>query len=246
MPAKCLARSRLCFHVLESLQTRAAYHTDVLVPKKGPFLEFLRKKPLSKSSTVIIHPLKKECYELPPLLMRFDTSMFRESCGLGFDASTNTLKMVCVLLKDYVPQVYPDMVRKNLCMMVHIDIKTEDGGRPIQLPPLPMRFDTSMFRESCGLGFDASTNTLKMVCVLLKDYVPQVYPDMVRKNPCTMVHVCGTNSWREIPQVSPYSITDGAVFANGCLHWLVSHIDIKTEDGGRPVIWFDIEKEEFG
>ncbi|PWA34947.1 F-box domain-containing protein [Artemisia annua] len=69
---------------------------------------------------------------------------------------------------------------------------------------------------------------------------------MVRKNLCTMVHVFGTNSWREIPQVPPYPITEGAVFANGCLHWLVSHIDVRTQDGGRPVIWFDVEKEEFG
>ncbi|GJV01092.1 F-box domain containing protein [Tanacetum coccineum] len=117
-----------------------------------------------------------------------------------------------------------------------------------EVPPLPMRFDSSMFRESCGLGFDASTNTLKMVCVLLKDHgaVPSKDHDMVRKNLCTMVHEIGTNSWREIPQVPPYHITDGAVFANGCLHWLVSHIDIMTEDGGRPVIRFDVEKEEFG
>ncbi|GKF69786.1 F-box domain containing protein, partial [Tanacetum coccineum] len=61
-----------------------------------------------------------------------------------------------------------------------------------------------------------------------------------------MVHVCGTNSWREIPQVPSYPITGKAVFANGCLHWLVSHIGIKTEDGGREVIWFDVNKEEFG
>ncbi|GKC73869.1 F-box domain containing protein [Tanacetum coccineum] len=39
---------------------------------------------------------------------------------------------------------------------------------------------------------------------------------------------------------------NGAVFANGCLHWLVSHIDIKTKDGGRPIIWFDVKKDEFG
>ncbi|GJW57173.1 hypothetical protein Tco_0103904 [Tanacetum coccineum] len=86
-----------------------------------------------------------------------------------------------------------------------------------KVPPLPMHFDLSMFRESCGLGFDASTTPLKMV-----------------------------NSWLEIPQVPPYHITGGAVFANGCLHWLVSHIDIMTEDGGRRVIRFDVEKEEFG
>ncbi|GJS30924.1 F-box domain containing protein [Tanacetum coccineum] len=115
-----------------------------------------------------------------------------------------------------------------------------------EVPPLPKRFVDPLFQQSCGLGFDASTNTLKMVCVLTKDYAPPGDHDMVRKNLCTMVHVFGTNSWREIPQVPPYRITDGAVFANGCLHWLVSHIDIKTEDGGRPVIWFDVEKENFG
>nr|GEU29459.1 F-box domain-containing protein [Tanacetum cinerariifolium] len=95
------------------------------------------------------------------------------------------------------------------------------------------------------VGFDAFTNTYKMVCVLLKEYTPPNKPDMVKKNLCTMVHVFGTNSWREIPQVPSYPITGKAVFANACLHWFVSHLDIKTEDGGREVIWFDINKEEF-
>ncbi|GJX59596.1 F-box domain containing protein [Tanacetum coccineum] len=100
--------------------------------------------------------------------------------------------------------------------------------------------------ESCGLGFDTSTNNWKMVCVLLKQHAPPDKPDMVKKNLCTMVHVFGTNSWREIPQVPSYPITGKAVFVKGYLHWLVSDLDIRTEDGGRPVIWFDIEKEEFG
>ncbi|GJY56741.1 F-box domain containing protein [Tanacetum coccineum] len=115
-----------------------------------------------------------------------------------------------------------------------------------ELPPLPLCFEKHMHRESCGLGFDAFTNTYKMVCVSLKEYMPPNKPDMVKKNLCTMVHVFGTNSWREIPQVPSYRITGKAVFANGCLHWLVSHIGIKNEDGGREVIWFDVEKEEFG
>ncbi|PWA51698.1 F-box domain-containing protein [Artemisia annua] len=192
----------LCFHVIESKQTGAS-HNYVLEAKEDPFLEFLRKTPLSKSSRVkirvqgscngliclsqddgevvtslvVVHPLRKECYELPPLSMRFDDSLIRDSCGFGFDASTNTLKMVCVLCKS-------NKVSNN--------------------------------------------------------------PDVVKKYLCTMVHVFGTNSWREIPQVPPYPITDGAVFANGCLHWLVSYLDVPTEDGGRPVIWFDVEKEEFG
>nr|GEW53330.1 F-box domain-containing protein [Tanacetum cinerariifolium] len=61
-----------------------------------------------------------------------------------------------------------------------------------------------------------------------------------------MVHVFGTNLWREIPQVSSYPITGKAIFANGCLHWFASYSDIKTEDGGRPVICFDVKKEESG
>nr|GEZ54760.1 F-box domain-containing protein [Tanacetum cinerariifolium] len=78
------------------------------------------------------------------------------------------------------------------------------------------------------------------------EYAPPNKPDMVKKNLCTMVHVFGTNSWREILQVPSYPITGKAVFANGCLHWLVSHLDIKTEDGGREVIWFNVNKEEVG
>ncbi|PWA81028.1 F-box domain-containing protein [Artemisia annua] len=70
-------------------------------------------------------------------------------------------------------------------------------------------------------------------------------PDMVKKNLCTMVHVFGTNSWTEIPKVPSYPVTGKTIFANGCLYWLVSHSDIKT-DGGREVIWFDVNKEEFG
>ncbi|GJX46374.1 hypothetical protein Tco_0271564, partial [Tanacetum coccineum] len=111
-----------------------------------------------------------------------------------------------------------------------------------ELPPLSMRFDKTML----GLGFDASTNTLNMVCILCKSNMVSDNPDVVRKNLCTMVHVFGTNSWQEIPQVPSYSITGKAVFANGCLHWLVSHLDVPIEDGGRPVIWFNVEKEEFG
>ncbi|GKC19979.1 hypothetical protein Tco_1022129, partial [Tanacetum coccineum] len=71
-------------------------------------------------------------------------------------------------------------------------------------------------------------------------------PDMTRKKLCTMVHVFGTNSRREIPQVTSYPVTGKAIFANGCLHSLVSYVDIKIQDGGREVIWwFDVNNEEF-
>ncbi|GKE62435.1 F-box domain containing protein [Tanacetum coccineum] len=119
--------------------------------------------------------------------------------------------------------------RERICFHV---IESKQPGTTL------VGFNKLMRRESCGLGFDTSTNTWKMVCVLLKEYAPPHKPDMVKKNLCTMVHVFGTNSWREIPQVPSYPISGKAVFANGCLHWLASYSDIKTEDGGRPVIWF--------
>nr|GEY01217.1 hypothetical protein [Tanacetum cinerariifolium] len=57
-----------------------------------------------------------------------------------------------------------------------------------------------MDRESCGLGFDTSTNTWKMVCVLLKEYVPPDKPDMVKKNLCTMVNVYGKTHGEKYPE----------------------------------------------
>ncbi|GJT50668.1 F-box domain containing protein [Tanacetum coccineum] len=157
----------LCFHVSESKQ---AGTTDlVFKPTMGPFLEFIRKKPLSRSSIVRIEA--------------------RGSCD----------GLICL---------------------------SQDDGHVI----------TSL----------AVIHPLRKECYELPQYAPPDKPDMVKKNLCTMVHVIGTNSWREIPQVPSYPITGKAVFANGCLHWLVSHFDIKTEDGGREVIWFDVNKEEFG
>ncbi|GKD06878.1 hypothetical protein Tco_1186563 [Tanacetum coccineum] len=38
----------------------------------------------------MVDPLMKECYEFPLFPLRFDKLMRRESCGLGFDTSTNT------------------------------------------------------------------------------------------------------------------------------------------------------------
>nr|GEY68335.1 hypothetical protein [Tanacetum cinerariifolium] len=84
-----------------------------------------------------------------------------------------------------------------------------------ELPAFPLPFDGFMFRESCGLGFDSSTDTFKMVCVFLKAKSPPKKPHLVRENLCTMVHVFGTNSWQEIPQVPCCPISEKAVFANG-------------------------------
>nr|GEU56169.1 hypothetical protein [Tanacetum cinerariifolium] len=81
-----------------------------------------------------------------------------------------------------------------------------------------------------------------LVCKHLKAYAPpdKPKPDMVKKNLCTMVHVFHGEKYPKsllIPyQVKPYLLM--AV----CIGWP----DIKTGDGGRQVIWLDVNKEAFG
>nr|GEX12762.1 hypothetical protein [Tanacetum cinerariifolium] len=111
-----------------------------------------------------------------------------------------------------------------------------------ELPPFLLPFDGFMFRESCGLGLDSSTNTFKIVCIFLKARSSPKTPDLVWKNLCTMVHVFGMNSWQEIPQVPCCLITGKAVFANGCLFWLTSFIDRPTHDGGRDCSLYELKQ----
>ncbi|XP_071726087.1 F-box protein At2g23160-like isoform X2 [Rutidosis leptorrhynchoides] len=132
-----------------------------------------------------------------------------------------------------------------------------------KLPPIKIwSCNISVFeeRESSGLGYDASTNTYKMVCVVLRNQQKKIgsyhrHDDVVKEDLCTMVHdvVLGAtansslSSWREIPAVPAYPISGEAVFANGCLHWLVSHsLKYWPLDALRKVICFDMTKEEFG
>ncbi|KAI3798299.1 hypothetical protein L1987_33570 [Smallanthus sonchifolius] len=110
---------------------------------------------------------------------------------------------------------------------------------PLMYPCLPWSFELMKQEYSCGLGFDASTNTFKMVCVVS---IEQGYPDGVRKNLCTMVHVLGTDSWRKRPQVPAHLIAGEGVFAHGSLHWLNKYV---VHDYRREVTCFDVIKEEF-
>ncbi|GKA32499.1 F-box domain containing protein [Tanacetum coccineum] len=97
--------------------------------------------------------------------------------------------------------------------------------------------------ESCGLGFDSSTNTFKMVCVYRN---PNDSNCGARSARCTMVHVCGTNSWHTIPQVPSYPIYGKATFGNGCLYWLARDHSEYAAIPAIQVIWFDVKNEEFG
>ncbi|MFS7926629.1 putative F-box domain-containing protein [Helianthus anomalus] len=143
---------------------------------------------------VVIHPLRKECYELPPIKTPFHAP--QQAWGIDLQESN------------------------RLCV-----------------------------EESSGLGFDDSTNTFKMMCVVLREHDGLLNNlHELKEDLWTMVHVLGTGSWRKIPQVPSYPITGEGIFANGCLHWLISdkYDDYRAAYLGRPVIKFDLAKEEFG
>ncbi|KAJ0672680.1 putative F-box domain, galactose oxidase/kelch, beta-propeller, F-box associated interaction [Helianthus annuus] len=97
---------------------------------------------------------------------------------------------------------------------------------------------------SCGLGFDDSTNSFKMVCIVPRKQVESPWcidPHQVNEGLCTMVHVLGTDSWRKIPQAPSYHVDGEGVFSNRRLHWLASD----DPDNSR-LITFDMKTEEFG
>ncbi|KAI3518732.1 hypothetical protein L1887_07544 [Cichorium endivia] len=92
--------------------------------------------------------------------------------------------------------------------------------------------------SSCGLGFDASNHTFK-ICVLVENH----------KTSRIMVHVLGTDSWREILHVPYYLMLGDGVFAYGSLHWFGRHKQCQlstTNEDKVIVIRFDVRKEEFG
>nr|XP_043633331.1 F-box protein At2g23160-like [Erigeron canadensis] len=89
-----------------------------------------------------------------------------------------------------------------------------------------------------GLGFDHSTNTFRMVCVFLKK---QLFTGVYIHT--ALVHVLGTDSWRQIPQVPLCHITGKAVYANGRLYW---YSRTSSWDTGSHLVWFDMKTEEFG
>ncbi|KAI3723326.1 hypothetical protein L2E82_34818 [Cichorium intybus] len=151
-------------------------HSWIAVHGSCNGLLYLSHDHLHGTALVVIHPLRKECYELPPI----NIALHKDS------------------------------------------------------------------RESCGLGFDASTNTFKMVCVLLRKEIWSENLDKVRKNLRTMVHVLGTDSWREIPQVPSYPINGEPVFSHGYLYWVSANLFPWPTGDRRKVICYDVRKEEFG
>ncbi|XP_071729118.1 uncharacterized protein [Rutidosis leptorrhynchoides] len=99
---------------------------------------------------LVINPLKKECYKLPPIKIWSCTSLHheREACGLGFDESTNTYKM------------------EDLCTMVHVLGTDSSSWREIpQVPSYPISGE-AVFANGClywrvlGASFEEGTGTI--------------------------------------------------------------------------------------
>lgn len=102
------------------------------------------------NSLVVINPLRKECFELPPMDKKPDWRLsYEESCGLGFDDSSNTFKMVCVFprIEIDVGEENLDLIRKNLCTMVHV-LGTNLWQEVPQVPSYPIT-GKSVFAHGC-------------------------------------------------------------------------------------------------
>ncbi|GJV78968.1 hypothetical protein Tco_1514838 [Tanacetum coccineum] len=168
-----------------------------------------------------------------------------------------------------VEETTPIMYDPYLSCIVSFDIiKSEEGETTLdakkefhELPPLQRWLDGPYYlvELSRGLGFDVSTNTFKMVCVLSRrEFSKSETFDSVSKNLCTMVHVLGMDSsWREIPQIPPYPTSGDGIFAHGCLYWAwVLYVDrmeeqaasgiSKPECSGDPRITPRIMEREYG
>ncbi|XAR60336.1 hypothetical protein NMG60_11033659 [Bertholletia excelsa] len=117
----------------------------------------------------------------------------------------------------------------------------------LSLPMAPLNVPSpSHTMVSCGLGYDASANTYKIVRIVCQDLELNVYR--------TQVCVLGSSSWswREIDEIPPYPVHGKPVFSHGALYWLVSPYFMRDDDGNAEnlkvnmILCFDVVKEKFG
>ncbi|KAG5541501.1 hypothetical protein RHGRI_021356 [Rhododendron griersonianum] len=130
-----------------------------------------------------------------------------------------------------------------LCFACHKDKQCLVLSNPLRnvffvLPKAAIDDSEEDYLVSCGLGFDASTSSYKVVRILCS----LAGPDTSRVE----VHRVGTSSWEEITEVPPYPVHGKAVFAHGVLHWLVSpfvqDFSACTTDS---IVAFDVGEERF-
>ncbi|GJT33113.1 F-box domain containing protein [Tanacetum coccineum] len=116
------------------------------------------------TSLVVIHPLWKEIYKLPPIKRRLDGPYYlsEEPHGLGFDVSTNTFKMVFVLSGKEISKSGTS-ISNYLCTMVHV-LGMDSSWREIpQVPPYPTSGD-GIYAHGCLYWLVSSQKKKCFIC----------------------------------------------------------------------------------
>nr|GEV54584.1 zf-CCHC domain-containing protein/DUF4219 domain-containing protein/UBN2 domain-containing protein [Tanacetum cinerariifolium] len=113
------------------------------------------------NSLVVINPLRKECFELPPMDKKpYWRLSYEESCGLGFDYSTKTFKMAT-----------PTTTRTN-----SFDVRKEKF-RVIKCPPRKTQHHSVLFDKlvdlhgEVGYVYDNVNNCMEVWVLKRKEWV---------------------------------------------------------------------------
>ncbi|KAK3003028.1 hypothetical protein RJ639_019438 [Escallonia herrerae] len=110
---------------------------------------------------------------------------------------------------------------------------------PMERIPTPRDFRIS---KTCGLGFDISTGTFKMVCVFHREsnFSKSSY------ELGTIVHTLGASDWRNLARVPPYPICGRPVYSREVLHWVVNPEFVDDASDSGMIVSFDCRTEQFG
>ncbi|KAK1418950.1 hypothetical protein QVD17_28103 [Tagetes erecta] len=106
------------------------------------------------NNLVVIHPLRNECYVLPPINSPFCLEHVNrvinadKSTGLGFDESTNTFKMVSITLRRRVESPNLDNIKEDACIKVHV-LGTDSWRRIPQVPSYRISPSAGVFANGC-------------------------------------------------------------------------------------------------
>ncbi|KAJ0703929.1 putative F-box associated interaction domain-containing protein [Helianthus annuus] len=122
--------------VLDFCFTGSCHKTLVLGSCNGLTLACYKKR-FDDIFLKLIDPIRKECYNLPPIKISPHMSMLsrHEAAGIGFDDSTNTLKTVFVILKE--PLLSLQYIKPQLCTMIHYS-KSSSWREITQIPAYPI------------------------------------------------------------------------------------------------------------
>ncbi|KAJ4702407.1 F-box protein [Melia azedarach] len=106
----------------------------------------------------------------------------------------------------------------------------------LALPPLQQSNVSKVFKLECGTGFDSTTNTYKIVCMMKNLFLPET---------TLGVYTLSTHSWRILSSPPTSSgcleLTGEKVSAYGDMHWMARCCTTKSMMIGS----FDFRKEKF-